>query len=141
MGRPEKAYFEIVHEDPSQMKIFMNAMAISQRRVPVVGMYEMDWVIRKAKEQPERLIWVDVGGGKGHTLKRFSQAHPDFPLKQCAIQDLPEVVEEAKAKPEGGPEQIQWASFDFHKEQPVKGRPESHDAEILSRCAKEEAVS
>ena len=125
IGKPEKAYFELVHEDPEQMKTFMNAMSISQRRVPVVGMYDMSWVAEKAKENPDRLVWVDIGGGKGHTVQLFAKAYPGLPLAQCAVQDLPEVIEAAKAKAEGGLEQIQWLPLDFHKEQPVKGKQSS----------------
>ena len=125
IGKPEKAYFELVHEGPQQMKTFMNAMSISQRRVPVVGMYDMTWVAEKAKENPDRLVWVDIGGGKGHTVQLFAKTYPGLPLAQCAVQDLPEVIEEAKAKAEGELEQIQWLPLDFHKEQPVKGKPSS----------------
>ncbi len=95
VGKPEKAYFELVHEDPARMKVFMNAMSVSQRRVPTIGMYEMDWVIEKAKQEPERLIWVDVGGGKGHTVKQFVDADPGVPVKQWSVQDCPRVGEGA----------------------------------------------
>ncbi|KAK3389720.1 S-adenosyl-L-methionine-dependent methyltransferase [Podospora didyma] len=122
-GKSELEYFELLNQDPERVKMFMRAMAISNRRVPTLGMYEMDSVLTQAAEEPDRLAWVDVGGGNGHTLKLFRQAFPALRAEQCAVQDLPEVVEAAKELAENDEllRGVQWHPFNFHKQSPVKG--------------------
>ncbi|KAK3688042.1 S-adenosyl-L-methionine-dependent methyltransferase [Podospora appendiculata] len=124
-GRPDLEYFELLHQDEERMRGFMRAMSITHRRVPTTGMYDMGWVVRQAAEEPDRVAWVDVGGGDGHTLKVFRRAHPELCAARCVVQDLPEVVEAAAAAAADlGDDElrgVRWVAMDFHRENPVYG--------------------
>ncbi|KAK0717962.1 S-adenosyl-L-methionine-dependent methyltransferase [Lasiosphaeria miniovina] len=122
-GRPELEYFELLNEDPNRIKLFMCAMAVAHRRVPTIGMYDMSWVLQRADQDPGRLAWVDVGGGNGHTVKVFREAYPGLRANQCAIQDLPEVLNEAQTQAESDDalRGVSWIPMNFHKDVPVKG--------------------
>ncbi|KAK3361128.1 S-adenosyl-L-methionine-dependent methyltransferase [Lasiosphaeria ovina] len=122
-GRPELEYFELLNEDPDRIKLFMRAMAVAHRRVPTIGMYDMSWVLDRADQDPSRLAWVDVGGGNGHTVKVFREAYPGLRANQCAIQDLPEVLDEAQKQAESDDalRGVSWIPVNFHKDVPVKG--------------------
>ncbi|KAK3324340.1 S-adenosyl-L-methionine-dependent methyltransferase [Cercophora scortea] len=122
-GSPELEYFELLHQDEERMRGFMRAMSITHRRVPTTGMYDMGWVLRRAAEEPERVAWVDVGGGDGHTVKVFRRAHPELCAARCVVQDLPEVLEAAAAAAADDDELrgVRWVAMDFHHETPVHG--------------------
>ncbi|KAK3353286.1 O-methyltransferase-domain-containing protein [Lasiosphaeria hispida] len=122
-GRPALEYFELLNEDPARIETFMRAMSITHRNVPTTGMYDMGWVLRKAAEEPDRVVWVDVGGGDGHTLRLFCRRYPGLKGQQCVVQDLPEVVEAAgrKALGEDELEGVRWVPMNFHNEVPIKG--------------------
>ncbi|KAK3317962.1 S-adenosyl-L-methionine-dependent methyltransferase [Apodospora peruviana] len=122
-GKPHLEYFELLNEDPDRIKMFMQAMSVTHRRVPTTGMYDMSWLLQQAAEEPDRPVWVDVGGGNGHTIKVFREAHPKLRTEQCVVQDLPEVIETAKevARKDEKLKGVQWVPMNFHKEAPVKG--------------------
>jgi hypothetical protein len=126
-GKPELSFFELLNQDPAKMKNFMRAMSITNRgRVPITGMYPMDDVIQAANAQASPAgapIWVDVGGGGGHTVKTFCLTYPDLPAERCVVQDLPEVCEAAaeQAKEDEILQNVTWVPIDFHKESPIEG--------------------
>ena len=69
------------------------------------------------KCDPEAVLFVDVGGGKGHEATSLRQAHPDIPGR-LILQDLPSMIERVRANP---PEGIELMPYDFFTLQPVKG--------------------
>ncbi len=119
-GQPEKTFFELVSQDIERTKIFMRAMLMFGH-VPTTGMYNLSWVIKRAALDPQRQVWVDVGGSNGHSLKLFLEENPLLPPTQCVVQDLPEVVESAKLAGDKGLEGVQFLPLNFHTETPVKG--------------------
>ena len=123
-GKPEMEYFELMSQNPAQTKNFMRAMSLILMMVPTTGMYDMEWVLSKADQEPDRLIWVDVGGGSGHSLKLFREKYPGLRARQTMVQDLPEVIKAAQqvAKNDELLKGVQWAPLNFHKEAPVKGK-------------------
>lgn len=72
---------------------------------------------------PDAPFLVDIGGNVGHDLTVFKRYYPDTPGR-LILQDLPVVL--------GGIQQLDTSitrmEYDFHTEQPVKGRlrHESH---------------
>ena len=70
----------------------------------------------------EPVFLVDVGGGKGHDLQELYRKHPNIPGK-LVLQELEDVVEEAKAG--GGLEElgITAMAHDFFTAQPILGMP------------------
>lgn len=122
-GRPELDYFTNLNRNPAAIDDFMLAMAIAHRNAPTTGMYDMSPILAAAAADPSRPVWIDVGGGDGHTVAIFRRAHPALPAAQCLIQDLPEVCVQASQKASSDPELtgVRWAPMDFHADPPVAG--------------------
>ena len=132
-GHPEADYFSLLSRDEKRMQEFMLAMGIGTRRVPVVGVYDMERVLgpvrdRATGEKESGVVWVDVGGGDGHTVKEFLRAYGERGLRaeECVVQDLEMVVKAAKERveKEGDEEliRVKWVAMDFIKEAPVEGK-------------------
>ncbi|KAK0641670.1 O-methyltransferase-domain-containing protein [Cercophora newfieldiana] len=123
-GEPELEYFQHINADPARIANFMLAMGITHRNVPTTGMYPMDGVLAAAKANPSRPIWVDVGGGDGHTVKIFRSTY-GLPAEQCIIQDLPEVITAAQSAAASSPSDeltgVKFIPMDFHRDAPVPG--------------------
>ena len=121
-GQPHLEYFEHLNQDPARIANFMLAMGITHRTVPTTGMYDMAPVLAAAAADPARTIWVDIGGGDGHTVKLFRRAYA-LPAHQCLIQDLPEVVAAAESTAATDPDLagVRFIPMDFHRDAPVKG--------------------
>jgi hypothetical protein len=75
------------------------------------------WIEKKAAENPDRTLLVDVGGSRGQTIHAIVQANPGIDIKRCVLQDFAEVVSNALPEIEG----CKIMSHDFWTEQPVKG--------------------
>ena len=71
-----------------------------------------------AVEERTAPLIVDVGGSKGHDLVKFKQCYPSL-QGRLILQDLPEVIEEAKAL--GNLDGIEAMAYDFFQPQPIKG--------------------
>ena len=119
-GHPEEDYFSLLRRDPVVLKDFGVAMRMTSRRVPVTGVYDMTRVLELAAER-ESVVWVDVGGGDGHTVGEFLAAYPKLKEEQCVVHDLEEVVQAAREKGEEGLRGVRWVGMDFLKEAPVEG--------------------
>jgi hypothetical protein len=63
---------------------------------------------------------VNVGGGRGQSLKQIMDAHPELSPSRVILQDLPDPIAIAR---ESGvlPEETVKLEHDFCKEQPIKG--------------------
>jgi hypothetical protein len=120
-GDPKLTVWEHTNKNPEQKAIFMTAMLAMASRMPMTGSYDYSWVLEKFEESPSRVLIVDVGGGKGHALEAIHKVTPGLPMKRCAVEDLQEVVDEAKATAKGELVDAQYVGMDFHSEQPVKG--------------------
>ncbi len=121
-GHPEEDYFSLLRRDPVALKDFGVAMRMTSRRVPVTGVYDMDRVLELAQNREAgRAVWVDVGGGDGHTVGEFLSAYPKLKAEQCVVQDLEEVVSASEEKGEEGLKGVVWVGMDFLKEAPVAG--------------------
>ncbi|KAK0620413.1 O-methyltransferase-domain-containing protein, partial [Immersiella caudata] len=123
-GQPHLEYFEHLNQDPTRIENFMLAMGITHRNVPTTGMYPMDSVLAAATGNPSRPIWVDIGGGDGHTVKLFLQSY-NLPASQCIVQDLPEVVSAAQSQIAASDDkelsQARFLPMDFHRDAPIAG--------------------
>lgn len=65
---------------------------------------------------PDAALLVDIGGSVGHDLEEFHKYHPEAPGR-LILEDLPAVIEEARDLSDA----ITPLTYDFHKEQPIKG--------------------
>ncbi|KAL8727832.1 MAG: hypothetical protein Q9181_005564 [Wetmoreana brouardii] len=68
-------------------------------------------------DNPDAVLLVDVGGGFGHELRSFHEAHPDAPGR-LVVQDLLVMTEKFGGK---APPGIEVMTYDFFTSQPVKG--------------------
>jgi hypothetical protein len=74
-GQPEQDFFSLLKRDAVALASFGVAMRMTSGRVPVTGVYDMGWVLEKAGTGTgtagRETVWVDVGGGDGHTVGEF----------------------------------------------------------------------
>jgi hypothetical protein len=111
----DKAIFEFFEDHPERMSRFKDAMSFLQTLPGLEPSYAVkayDWAsLGKATV-------VDVGGS--HGLVCIALAN-EFPELQFVVQDLPKVIEDAKAKsPPELSDRVTFMAHDFFEEQPVK---------------------
>jgi O-methyltransferase domain len=129
MDQPDKTFWQILNQDPKTLETFTMSMTTIEQHHPITGMYNFAWVEEKAKES-DRIVFVDVGGGKGQAIKVLRGDYPGLPLDRCVLQDRPEIIEAVKSVEDENLKGVKLVAIDFHKEQPIKGRMKS---EILTR--------
>ncbi|ODA80430.1 hypothetical protein RJ55_03388 [Drechmeria coniospora] len=120
-GDPSLTVWQHINRDPERLSRFMDSMVAMASRMPMTGSYDFGWVVEKMGRDPDRVLVVDVGGGQGHALREMAQATKGLPLSRCVLEDLEEVVEEAKSRATGEMSQVQYVPVDFHSQQPIKG--------------------
>ena len=116
-GQEGKTSFEIIAQDPARLLRFQKLMGSVAHLNPFTGVY--DFIKLATPDEPERPVFVDVGGGHGHAIAAILSAHPEIKPDQCILQDRPEVVELAR-KQGGLPERVHFMPHDFFATQPVK---------------------
>ncbi|KAH8685251.1 O-methyltransferase [Ilyonectria robusta] len=129
-GHPEKSCWDVMNQDSERMRVFMQAMKTIESQMPATGMYDFDWVKGELAKQTERMLFVDVGGSKGHSLQAVCEANSWLPRERCMLQDRDEVIEEVKLSDSPGLRGVKMMGHDFNLEQPVKGALIYH----LRRC-------
>ena len=70
------------------------------------------------KRDPKAVLFVDVGGGKGHEARKLREAHPELPGR-LILQDLPSMIDRVREDP---PKGVEFMPYDFFTPQPVKGQ-------------------
>lgn len=90
-----------------------------------------DWlsacpVETEAKDlDPERALFVDVGGGLGHQCELLRQKYPDL-RGRVILQDRPEVLR--RAPPIDG---VEFVAHDFFQEQGIQGIRSTHHLPLM----------
>ncbi|CAK7231322.1 hypothetical protein SEUCBS140593_007886 [Sporothrix eucalyptigena] len=121
-GHPNEPVWGMFKNDPELMGHFAFVMTAFEAAYPVLGSYKLDWLVEaiKSDSEKDRVAFVDVGGSKGHTLKKIAAEVPGFPLdKHVVLEDLPEVL--ALAEKDTDLKDVQKVVTDFHTSQPVQG--------------------
>jgi hypothetical protein len=108
-------------QNPERMKDFMQSMNTLEQHLPITGYYDFSWVAEKATADPERVLFVDVGGGKGQAIRAICKENPHIPLSRCVLQDREDVIANAKEMDLDDLRGAALAPHNFHTEQPVKG--------------------
>lgn len=130
-GVPEYGWYEMLQHDPPRMQRFLRAMGPIEEKMPISGIYDFGWVVEYARENAsDRPLFVDVGAGRGQSIKAIHRENPGLPLERCVLQDRAEVVEAVRKLDDEDMRLVQKQVIDFHKEQPVKGE----SIFSLSRC-------
>lgn len=78
-------------------------------------------LIDGAKDDKDAAFMVDVGGGAGHDLVKFSERYDEFP-GHLILQDIPSVIDPIVDQVPAG---IRATVHDFLEPQPVKGKLEA----------------
>ena len=100
----------------------MTAMTGFELGSPALGNYDLSWVLNHKDEDPERVLVVDVGGGKGQALRTMFEKVPGLEKGRCVLEDLEEVLEAGKGvREEMGLAEVKTQGFDMFAGQPVKG--------------------
>ncbi|KAM0329257.1 hypothetical protein ACHAQA_004561 [Verticillium albo-atrum] len=120
-GQPGQTVWEIQNQDPERMKRFMQAMALTESLMPITGICSYEWVKDEAARDSGRILFVDVGGGKGHALKAIRQENDFIDPQRCVLQDIAEVIESVESSQDQGLKGVKLMKHNFHTEQPVPG--------------------
>ncbi|KAK7422584.1 hypothetical protein QQX98_001608 [Neonectria punicea] len=129
-GQPDTSIWEIMNKNPVRMRTFMQAMKTAESQMPATVLYEFGWVKEELAAQPDRMLFVDVGGGKGHVVQGICEENPWLPKEKCAVQDRDDVIQEAIMMDVPGLRGVKMMTHDFNLEQPIKGALIYH----LRRC-------
>jgi hypothetical protein len=116
----ELHFFEWLATNPEYQVRFMNHMSAYHQGRPSwmdAGFYPVEERLVKGLHEDAPLL-VDVGGSTGHDLEEFGRKHPAAQGRQLVLQDLPDVIENARKIVSSD---ITAMEHDFFKEQPVKG--------------------
>jgi hypothetical protein len=96
----------------------MESMTSLDALLPIIGLYDFRWVEEQAHVSEDRVLIVDVGGGKGHAIETICKKHTAIPFERCVLQDRKEVIEELG---KSNSPSFHYRPHDFHLAQPIKG--------------------
>ncbi|KAG7285515.1 hypothetical protein NEMBOFW57_010144 [Staphylotrichum longicolle] len=136
--------WDIWNSDPERLAGFMMTMTVMEAWAPARNPYDFGWVAQHpaaAKDGAERVLLVDVGGGRGHALGRILRENPGIEGRRCVLEDLKEVVGEVERERGEGLEGVRLVGMDFHAEQPVKNALVYHIRRCLHDYSDDESVA
>ncbi|ELR03729.1 hypothetical protein GMDG_06362 [Pseudogymnoascus destructans 20631-21] len=106
VGKEGCSYYEVLNDDVEQRNMWNAAMQMSEKNMPVRGMFPFESLKEQVEKEPERAFVVDIGGGL-----------PWRVWGKMILQDLPIVID--SLKPEEIPN-IEATVHDLFTPQPVK---------------------
>lgn len=109
-------HFEWLAENPELQRAFNTVMETSNRAVEGEQWYDFYPFEERLGKDADRVLLVDIGGGKGHDLTRFKEAKN--PAGRLIVQDLPDVISDIQAPLAQG---VEAQSYNMFDEQPVRG--------------------
>jgi hypothetical protein len=116
----DQTYFDFVAQPGNERlaDAFNRTMELERGLEDESFMNEYPTAQRLSQEDPNRVLFLDVGGGLGHQVVKFRKTYYELSGK-LVLQDLPEVIEKATEVPHD----IIKIGHDFFKPQPesVKG--------------------
>lgn len=121
--RTSSHFFEFLKENPAHAEQFNNHMTAYHQGRPSwmdEGFFPVPSLTEGLDISAEDVLLVDVGGGVGHDLTEFRRKWPNIPGR-LVLEDLPEVIDQAKAQNQATASLIEPVVHDFFAEQPVKG--------------------
>ena len=111
------SFFHSLGKDPERAQRFSDGMHFLQSGPP----FDLEHLFKdlgweSSQSHPD--VVVDVGGSHGSIASELLQHFPS--IRQCIVQDLPEVIEGAKV-PDAVHGRLLFQPHNFFTEQPVKG--------------------
>lgn len=114
-------FFGRLQKSPKFYEAFTGHMeAWTMWKTPWTKVYDTSKLLEGAKLDEGSPFVVDVGGNTGIDISHVLAKHPDLPAGSLVLQDLPEVIANAKVD-----ERITAMAHDFFLPQPVKGESSS----------------
>ncbi|PWY68705.1 O-methyltransferase [Aspergillus eucalypticola CBS 122712] len=112
-------YFEWIQHDPEELHAFNTVMEIGNRSLEGVQWYDYyPWQENLATTgDTNRVLLVDIGGGRGHDLSGFKRKYPEI-RDHLIVQDLPKVIEDIL---EPLIEGVQPMGYNMFDPQPIRG--------------------
>lgn len=108
--------FLYLQTQPKLVKYFGDFMVGQRGETP--GWLSVYPIEEETKDwDPEKPVFVDIGGGFGHQCKDLKTKYPDLPGK-VILQDLPHQIDNAVAPAKD----VELMVHDFFAPQPVKGK-------------------
>ena len=119
--RTKLGFFDYVKDDPERIKVFnsgMQSLATIGDARKSAGPFPFDKKLGGEDLSATDVMIVDVGGGRGQALKAIMETFPTLKGRMI-LQDMPDVIEDAKA--DDLPSFIEPMAASFFERQPVKG--------------------
>lgn len=111
-------FFGRLQKSPAYYEAFTGHMeAWTAWKTPWTKVYDTTKLLEGANITASSPFVVDVGGNTGIDISHVLAKHPDLPAGSLVLQDLPEVIANAKVDAK-----ITAMSHDFFLPQPVKGK-------------------
>lgn len=113
--------FEMFARDPQAVEQFAGTMAaFADIKLDWTQIYDTEQLLKgfDFDEEGINILFVDIGGGTGIDINRLLNRHPHINFGRIILQDLPQVVADAKTTVS---EKAICQEYDFFKEQPVIG--------------------
>ena len=109
-------FFDRCQKNPKFYEAFTGHMeAWTMWKTPWTKVYDTNKLLDGAKLDEAPLV-VDVGGNTGIDISHVLNKHPELPAGSLVLQDLPEVIQNAKVD-----SKINAMAHNFFEPQPVKG--------------------
>lgn len=114
----ELTAFEWMAQHPKQFGALQTVMTALQSNSWLEGFDLLDMAARALPaDQPDKVFFVDVGGGHGHQAVQLQQRYPNL-HGHLVLQDLPQVVNQLP--PVDG---VKAVPQDFFEKQQIEGKP------------------
>lgn len=113
---PDSIFFRYVGSNPKLTDDYNDAMEGNSRGnlTDWPEVFPTETLLEGAR--PGRAVVVDVGGGKGHDLKKFHARHPELAAGDLILQDKPSMLKDVERDPAHTTQE-----HDFVTPQPVMG--------------------
>lgn len=109
-------------ESHPDYSVNFNMWMSTQRKTKPIFLDVLDFPSKIGPSDESTVLFVDIGGSRGHQSIAVRQPYPDLPGR-IIVQDIPRVVAEVTANPLPGFENIEIIEHDRFTPQPLKLRP------------------
>lgn len=141
-GHPNKSLYQVMELWPDRVERFNRTMAETIDEMPMTGFYDFTWIGEYAanNDDKERILFVDVGSGKGQALKSILEENPTIPAARCAMQDQANAIKEAITEDDVVLQDTKKVASSFFEPQLIKGALVYHIRRVLNDWADKDAL-
>ena len=112
-------FFGLMIERPDVLNAFQTLMgSYREGRPEFLDIYPADVQLIRgfhASEHPDGVLFVDVGGGRGHEVLEFIRRYPELEGRMI-LQEVPDIVKQVEPA-----DRMEVMVHDFFTPQPIKG--------------------